>query len=158
SVVRPWRPSAPVRPTRRPSCGCGACGTKLTSSTSPNTPRIALTSGEPAGIGPEICLALATRPLPCSPVCLGDRKLLGDRARQLRSPVILEAYGPGAARAPHRPGTLAVAHEALAAASLPGSLDVRNAPYVLKLLDLAIDGALTGEFDALVTAPVQKSL
>ena len=56
------------------------------------------------------------------------------------------------------PGRLAVAHQALAVPSIPGRPDLRNARYVLKLLDLAIDGALTGEFSALVTAPVQKSL
>jgi 4-hydroxythreonine-4-phosphate dehydrogenase len=56
------------------------------------------------------------------------------------------------------PGTLVVAHVPLAAESVAGRPDVRNARYVLSLLDLAIDGALTGEFAALVTAPVQKSL
>jgi 4-hydroxythreonine-4-phosphate dehydrogenase len=59
---------------------------------------------------------------------------------------------------PHVPGTLAVAHVPLATSSLAGRPDVRNARYVLALLDLAIDGALSGEFSALVTAPVQKSL
>jgi 4-hydroxythreonine-4-phosphate dehydrogenase len=62
------------------------------------------------------------------------------------------------APAPHVAGRLAVAHEALAVPSVAGSPDRRNARYVLRLLDLAIDGALTGEFSALVTAPVQKSL
>lgn len=70
----------------------------------------------------------------------------------------LYPYDPAVAPAPHVPGRLAVAHEALAVPSVPGSPDRRNARYVLKLLDLAIDGALTGEFSALVTAPVQKSL
>ena len=62
------------------------------------------------------------------------------------------------APAPHVAGRLAVAHEPLAVPSIAGSPDRRNARYVLRLLDLAIDGALTGEFSALVTAPVQKSL
>ena len=55
-------------------------------------PRIALTSGEPAGIGPELCLALAASALPCELVCLGDRTLLEERARALRLPVRLRAY------------------------------------------------------------------
>jgi 4-hydroxythreonine-4-phosphate dehydrogenase len=91
-------------------------------------------------------------------VCLGDRALLAERARQLHLPVKLLDYVPGATPLPHVPGTLAVAHQPLAVPSVAGRPDVRNARYVLTLLDLAIDGALTGEFAALVTAPVQKSL
>lgn len=91
-------------------------------------------------------------------MCLGDRALLAERARQLRLPVRLFDYAPGSTAVPHVPGSLAVAHQPLAVPSVAGRLDVRNARYVLALLDLAIDGALTGEFAALVTAPVQKSL
>jgi 4-hydroxythreonine-4-phosphate dehydrogenase len=91
-------------------------------------------------------------------ICLGDRALLEARARQLGLQVALHTYQPGQAPVPHVPGTLSVAHQPLAVASTAGRPDVRNAHYVLRLLDLAIDGALTGEFDALVTAPVQKSL
>ena len=121
-------------------------------------PRIALTSGEPAGVGPELCLALAAGPLPCELICLGDRALLAERAQRLKLAVELYPYDPAVAPAAHVPGMLAVAHEALAVPSIPGRPDLRNARYVLKLLDRAIDGALTGEFSALVTAPVQKSL
>ena len=91
-------------------------------------------------------------------MCLADRALLAERARQLHLPVKLRDYVPGATPLPHVPGTLAVAHQPLAVPSVAGRPDVRNARYVLALLDLAIDGALTGEFAALVTAPVQKSL
>ena len=117
-----------------------------------------MTSGEPAGVGPELCVALAAQHLPCELVCLGDRELLAARARQLRLPVELVPYVPGGARVAHTPGRLLVAHEPLASPSVPGTPDIRNARYVLRLLDLAIDGALTGEFDALVTAPVHKGL
>ena len=98
------------------------------------------------------------RPLPCELICLGDRTLLAERARALGLAIELYPYNPAVAPAPHVAGRLAVAHEALAVPSVPGSPDRRNVPYVLRLLDLAIDGALTGEFSALVTAPVQKSL
>ena len=91
-------------------------------------------------------------------MCLADRALLAERARQLQLPVKLLDYAPGARPLPHVPGTLTVAHQPLAVPSVAGRPDVRNARYVLALLDLAIDGALTGEFAALVTAPVQKSL
>jgi 4-hydroxythreonine-4-phosphate dehydrogenase len=91
-------------------------------------------------------------------VCLGDRALLAERARRLQLPVKLQDYAPGAPALAHVPGTLTVAHQPLAVPSIAGRPDARNAHYVLALLDLAIDGALTGEFAALVTAPVQKSL
>ncbi len=101
---------------------------------------------------------LAALELPCELVCLCDRELLAGRARALGLPVELVPYEPNATPRLHRPGTLNVAHVPLATPSTPGRLDARNAPYVLRLLDLAVDGALTGEFAALVTAPVQKSL
>jgi 4-hydroxythreonine-4-phosphate dehydrogenase len=123
-------------------------------------PRIALTSGEPAGIGPELCLALAPMELPCELVCLSDRTLLEARAQKLAPGLRLRSYKPaaGAARAPHLPGELSVLHLPLAAASVAGRADPANARYVLALLDRAIDGALAGEFDALVTAPVHKGV
>ncbi len=119
-------------------------------------PRIALTSGEPAGIGPELCLAIASRELPCELVCLGDRDLLSERARALGWRTELRTYD-GTARA-HEPGTLTVEHLALASRSTPGQLNTANARYVLDLLDRAIEGATTGEFAAIVTAPVHKSI
>ena len=122
-------------------------------------PRIALTSGEPAGIGPELSLALAGGELPCELVCLGDRTLLAERARQVGLAVTLRDYaGAGAAAARHAPGTLPVAHVPLAAPSVAGRPDPANARYVLALLDRAVDGALAGEFDAIVTAPVHKGV
>jgi 4-hydroxythreonine-4-phosphate dehydrogenase len=91
-------------------------------------------------------------------VCLGDRALFSERARQLHLKVEVRPYQAGAAPLPHRAGILNVAHQPLATPSVPGRPDIRNARYVLALLDLAIDGALAGEFAALVTAPVQKGL
>ena len=123
-------------------------------------PRIALTSGEPAGIGPELCLALAALELPCDLVCLGDRALLAERARALHLAVRLQDYSrsaapPGRTR---QPGELAVEHLPLAAASTPGRPDPANARYVLALLDRAVEGVRAGEFAALVTAPVHKGV
>jgi len=123
-------------------------------------PRIALTSGEPAGIGPELCLALAAKELPCELVCFGDEALLEERARALGLTVRLRAYVPaqGLRRTAHIPGELAIAHQPLAAPSVLGRADPANARYVLALLDRAIDATLAGEFDALVTAPVHKAI
>jgi 4-hydroxythreonine-4-phosphate dehydrogenase len=121
-------------------------------------PRVALTSGEPAGIGPELCLALAGDPLPCELVCLGDRTLLAARARALRLAVTLQPYTAQAPATAHLPGTLEVLHLPLAVPSVPGQPDPANVPYVLALLERAVAGALGGEFDALVTAPLHKAV
>lgn len=121
-------------------------------------PRIALTSGEPAGIGPELCLALAREALPCELVCLGDRSLLEKRSASLGLGVVLDDWQPGATRAAHVPARLALVHLPLAAPSSPGKADPANSAYVLALLDRAIDGALAGQFDAIVTAPVHKGV
>jgi 4-hydroxythreonine-4-phosphate dehydrogenase len=119
------------------------------------TLRIALTSGEPAGVGPELCVAIAQRQLPCEVVCVADCELLTTRARQVGLPLTLLPYESGAAR---QRGAFTVCHIPLATASTAGRLDVRNARYVLRLLDRAIDGTLSGEFDAIVTAPVHKGV
>ena len=120
----------------------------------PTTARIALTSGEPAGIGPELCLAAARTALPVELVCLADRDLLNERAKQLGWPITLREYDPTTPR----PNTLTVLHRPLAAPSKAGQLDERNARYVLDLLDRAIEGTVSGEFAAIVTAPVHKGI
>ncbi|HTX05135.1 MAG TPA: 4-hydroxythreonine-4-phosphate dehydrogenase PdxA [Steroidobacteraceae bacterium] len=119
-------------------------------------PRIALTSGEPAGIGPDLCLAIAARELDCDLLCLGDRELLAERARALGLKVELRPYD-GAARR-HVPGTLTLEHHRLRAPSSAGRLDACNSRSVLELLERACDGALAGEFAAIVTAPVHKGI
>jgi 4-hydroxythreonine-4-phosphate dehydrogenase len=125
-------------------------------------PRVAVTSGEPAGVGPELCLTLAARELDCELVCLADSALLGERARLTGARLELRPYLAHAradsVRERHTPGTLLTEHLPLRTPSQPGRLDPANAPYVLGLLDRAIDGALAGEFDAIVTAPVHKGV
>lgn len=113
-----------------------------------------MTSGEPAGIGPELCAAIAQHELPCELVCLGDRDLLASRAQQVGLPLTLRDYG----RRRSDRGNLTVCHIPLAVESTAGRLEVRNARYVLALLDRAIAGTLSGEFDAMVTAPVHKGV
>lgn len=119
-------------------------------------PRIALTSGEPAGIGPDVCLAQAARQLGCDLVCLGDRDLLAERARALGMKVELRPYDRTSD--PHAPGSLRVEHHPLRAPAVAGRLNAANAGYVLGLLARACDGALGGEFAAVVTAPVHKGV
>jgi 4-hydroxythreonine-4-phosphate dehydrogenase len=116
-----------------------------------------LTSGEPAGIGPELCLAIARTAVAGELVCLADRGLLAERARQLGWQIILRDYDPDVRR-PHEPGTLTVLHQPLGTPAKAGQPDKRNARYVLGLLDRAMDGAVSGEFVAIVTAPVHKGV
>jgi len=119
--------------------------------------RLALTSGEPAGVGPDLCLELACAPLPCELVCLGDRELFAARAGQLGLKVKLRDYEPAQPVRAHTPGTLTVLHTPLVRAAEAGRLDPRNAASVLAMIDRAADGCLAREFAAMVTAPVQKS-
>jgi 4-hydroxythreonine-4-phosphate dehydrogenase len=116
-----------------------------------------VTAGEPAGIGPDLCVALARRRLPARLVVVADRDLLRERARALRVPLKVAEHAPGAA-ARNRPGTLLVRHVPLARSAIAGKLDPANSSYVLRTLDIAVDGCREGAFDALVTAPLQKSV
>jgi 4-hydroxythreonine-4-phosphate dehydrogenase len=113
-------------------------------------PTIAVTAGEPAGIGPDLCLALARLELPCRLVILGSHSLLTERAGLLGLDLTLAPYDSSAA--------VRVLDVPLAHPCVAGQLDPANARHVLNLLDRAIDGASSGEFDAIVTAPVQKSV
>jgi 4-hydroxythreonine-4-phosphate dehydrogenase len=121
-------------------------------------PRLILTCGEPAGIGPDLCIDIAGRDWPCELVVAGDIEVLQARAQQLQKAVTLLPYQPDAPRAEQRAGTLRVLNIPTAATVRPGELDRANARHVLQLLDRAIDGCMAGEFAAMVTAPVQKSL
>ena len=98
------------------------------------SPRIAVTSGEPAGIGPELCLALARHPCAAHPVVLADRALLEERAALLGLNVSCREYHPANQPAD---GVLDVLHVPLASPAKPGELDAANGPYVLAVLDRA---------------------
>jgi 4-hydroxythreonine-4-phosphate dehydrogenase len=117
-------------------------------------PTLAVTTGEPAGIGPDLCAAIAARPCRSRVVLLGDRRLLGRVRGTKRLMNSLPDYDP-AAPARRR---VEVLHAPLAAPCTTGRLDTANARYVLGLLDRATDGCLSGEFDAMVTAPVHKGI
>lgn len=121
-------------------------------------PIIALTTGEPAGIGPELTLMLAAAesPPPATMVAVGDPQLLSQRAAQLGLEVAIEVSAPGEALSPPRPGVLPVWPVALQAPSQPGRLDPINGTYVLETLDLAIAACRRGHADAMVTAPIHK--
>jgi len=119
---------------------------------------IAVTAGEPAGIGPDLCLALASLDLPSPLVIIGSRVLLEERARQLGLDVILHPYLSRGQQSRQVAGGIDVIDVPLAAPCVAGRLDPANARHVLALLDRAIAGCVGGEFAAMVTAPVQKSV
>jgi 4-hydroxythreonine-4-phosphate dehydrogenase len=118
-------------------------------------PVIAVTSGEPAGIGPELCLKLAGWRGPGRAVVLGDRELLRQRAAALGEAIVLRDYSPLLAVAD---ATLDILHLPLRVPSSAGELAAGNAPYVLELLDRALAGCQNGEFAAMATAPVHKGI
>ncbi len=121
------------------------------------TRRLVVTTGEPAGIGPELALAAALTDWPAELVFAGDPELLAARASTLGLRLALSDWRPDAPPAPHRAGTLPVLAARLASEVVAGHPDPANARYVLALLDAAAEGCLAGRFDAMVTAPVQKS-
>jgi 4-hydroxythreonine-4-phosphate dehydrogenase len=116
---------------------------------------VAVTTGEPAGIGPDLCTELLdTAPAGCRVVLIGDRSLFGRarprRARQLKLPGFDAMSRPRAG--------VELLHVPLAEPARPGVLAAANARYVLETLDAAIGGCAAGAFQAIVTAPVQKSI
>jgi 4-hydroxythreonine-4-phosphate dehydrogenase len=118
-------------------------------------PAIVITAGEPAGIGAEICLAVAGRAWPARLAVIGSAAHLGDTARSLGLPVsVRPVESPG----PHEPGELQVLDTPLAVPPRPGHPDPANAAGVLATLRRAAEGCLSGEFDAIVTAPVHKAV
>jgi len=123
-----------------------------------NSPLVVVSSGEPAGIGPDISLALATRPFAARLAVLGDLELMRSRARLLGSHIELRACSEPRDVAEHEPGRLQVLPIALPAPAEPGKLDTRNAAYVLSMLHRGTELCLAGTASALVTAPVQKSV
>ena len=120
-----------------------------------NLPTLALTAGEPAGIGPDLCIALSHQPLPCRLTVLGDIDVLRARAAQLDIQV---NFITGDTIPPHQTGALHVCHRPAAAPVTPGRLNAQNSAHVLALLDAALDGCMRGTYHAMVTAPVHKGI
>ena len=106
-----------------------------------NRPRIAITTGEPAGIGPDLCCALEARSN-AELILIGDEKLLQDRSQLLGQPLA----GAG------------IFNIDVAAPVVPGELNPANAHYVLDTINQAVAGCMNGYYDAMVTAPVHKGV
>jgi 4-hydroxythreonine-4-phosphate dehydrogenase len=118
-------------------------------------PRIAITAGEPAGIGPDLCIAVAQQRFSAELVIIADPQLLQQRAALLQHSLDLPIYRPGTAA---RAGQVSVAPVRLRTPVHAGKLDSANAAYVLETLDCAIRGCNDNSFQAMVTAPVHKGI
>lgn len=126
--------------------------------TESNTPRVVITPGEPAGIGPDLVIALAQQAWPVELVICADPDLLLSRAVQLSMPLTLRDYQPGQPAQPQQAGSLTILPIAAPATIIPGDLNVANSAYVVETLARACDGCLNGEFAALITGPVHKGI
>jgi 4-hydroxythreonine-4-phosphate dehydrogenase len=120
-------------------------------------PRIVITSGEPAGIGPDACVSLAQTDWEADLIVAADIEMLAATAASLELPITLLPYVPSQPAKSHRAGTLKVMHIPARRQAVAGKPDTHNAAYVIEMLDRACDGCMNGEFAAMVTAPVQKS-
>ena len=120
-------------------------------------PRLAVTCGEPAGIRPELIARLTATPLAADLVAIGDASLLAGAAHRCGTALKIEPWD-GVPRTLRAAGTLRVLEVPLRTEVVPGRPDPRNAFHVLNMLARAADGCLDGEFDGVVTAPVQKSV
>jgi 4-hydroxythreonine-4-phosphate dehydrogenase len=120
-------------------------------------PRILLTTGEPAGIGPDLCVQIAQRDLACDLTVIGHPRLLAERAQRLKLNLEIRTSGFDDVRA-HRPGSLKVWPTTHGAVPTCGHLNIANAPYVLETISSGVTACMEGRFDALVTAPVHKGI
>ncbi|MEM1145405.1 MAG: 4-hydroxythreonine-4-phosphate dehydrogenase PdxA [Pseudomonadota bacterium] len=123
--------------------------------------RVAVSVGEPAGIGPDIAVAAAQRLWPCELVFVADPHLLASRAEALGTTFSLRTYAPENSEVGRtdnsgwEPSLLPIA---TAVQPQAGELDQRNTPYVIAALQRCVEGCLTGEFSALATGPIHKGI
>lgn len=120
--------------------------------------RLVITPGEPAGVGPDLAITLAQQDWPVELVVCADPALLLARASQLNLPLQLREYQADQPAIAQQAGSLTILPVKTAVNVVPGKLDVGNSHYVVETLAKACDGAISGEFAALVTGPVQKSI
>lgn len=120
--------------------------------------RIAVTPGEPSGIGPDLVVSISQQDWPVELVVCCDPQLLQERAKLLGLALQIKLFDPKAAPQASRAGTVSVAPFDLGAKVQPGKLDAANGHYVLDTLTYAAEGNGSGMFDAIVTGPVHKGI
>ena len=121
-------------------------------------PRIAITAGEPAGIGADLCVLLAHQPLNAEVVIIADANMLQARAKALNSDIKIQEYSEKSHTAHLGNGAITVLHQAISQPAVARQLDARNSQYVLNTLKTAALGCANQQFDAMVTAPVHKGI
>ena len=120
--------------------------------------RIAITPGEPAGIGPDLVIDIAQQAWPVELVIVAAKTLIEARAKQLNLPITLLDYDANTPATPQAEGTLTIIDVPLTVPSIAGTLDTSNGAYVVETLKVASDKNMSGEFEAIVTGPVHKGL
>lgn len=126
--------------------------------TSPQIQRIALTVGEPAGIGPDLCVQLAQKQLEGEIVAIADPQVFIQRAKQLKLKLVVNIFDSLKPPKISAAGTITVLPVSLFEQVTCGQLNIANSPYVVETIKIATQGCMDGLFDAMVTAPVQKSI
>jgi 4-hydroxythreonine-4-phosphate dehydrogenase len=121
-------------------------------------PCIVFSAGEPAGIGPDVCLSIAGSAWPARLAVVADADLLAKRSDELKLDVRIRRIDAPASAPAHDPGSLCVVHVPLHAPARAGQLDPLNAAAVLRVLDLCADACLAGDAAAMVTAPLHKGI
>ena len=120
--------------------------------------RIAITPGEPAGIGPDLVIMIAQQAWPIQIVVIGCKQLMQQRAQRLGLALEIIDYDANQPASAHQPGVISLLNVALAEPCIPGQLEPNNGAYVVETLRIASEKNMSGEFDAIVTGPVHKGL
>ncbi|GAA0403411.1 4-hydroxythreonine-4-phosphate dehydrogenase PdxA [Cocleimonas flava] len=123
-----------------------------------NIPRLAITSGEPSGIGPDLIIQLADTLFPAELIVIADKKMMQQRSDQLGIPVSFSDYDASLPRAENNKGVIKIIDTPCTEPVSAGILNKENASYVLDTLTIATKGCLSGEFDAMVTPPLHKGI
>ena len=123
---------------------------------------LAVTPGEPSGIGPDVIIGAAQQDWPSQLVTIGDTELFKSRAAMLDLPLEIRPFessqGNSAGNTPHQKGSLEVIELPLPAPAACGELNVKNAKWVVETLRIAAEGCSNGRFSAVATAPVNKAI
>jgi len=130
----------------------------MTLATTPAIKRIAVTPGEPAGIGPDICIQLIQHHLPCELIVVASPKLLEKRAKELDLAITIKMFDENTPPTLQPVGSMTVLPVDLVEPVYCGELNIANSDYVLKTINKATQGCIDGIFSAMVTAPVHKGI
>ena len=130
----------------------------MTSPSTDSLPRLVLTPGEPAGVGPDVVIKAAQLDWDAELLCVADQAMMEARAEQLGLPLKMQPFTTGDSPQRHQPGSLTCVDVRTPAVVVPGELNQDNANYVLATLTLAAELCRYNDAQALVTAPIQKSI